>query len=322
MTSSSDLTSNGGSVDTARPTGSGRVLITGGTGFVGEALIPHLLAEGYECWILTRQASKAAENTDQLHYINALSQLSTPLPELVINLAGEGIADKRWTSHRKTQLMDSRIGVTQSLVEHYRQHEQCPKRVISGSAVGFYGNHDDELLNEAGRCHPGFAHDLCQAWEEEAEKFENLGAVVCCLRIGVVIGADGGIIKKLKPPFLLGAGGQIGTGRQWMSWIHRQDLVRLIIHVLEHETVHGSVNAVSPNPVTNSEFTRLFALQLGRPALLPMPSFVVKLMFGQMGDELLLGGQRVVPEQIVRSGFEFTYPELEAALQQSLESHK
>lgn len=312
--SSSADSSSGG-----RNTGRGSVLITGGTGFVGTTLVRQLLADGYQCWVLSRQTDGGVNAVPEAHYINALSSLPKALPALIINLAGEGIADRRWSNRRKHQLRDSRVGLTKSLVEHYRQQGQSPKRVISASAVGFYGNHEDGLLNEEGRCRPGFAHDLCQAWEEEAIKFEAMGAVVCCLRIGVVIGAGGGLVEKLRKPFLMGAGGQIGHGRQWMSWIHRQDLVRLIVYVLEHDTLHGPINAVTPNPVTNAEFTRLFASQLRRPAWLPMPAFVVKLMFGRMGEELLLGGQRVVPEQIVRSGFEFTYPELEPALKQSLQ---
>lgn len=297
-----------------------RVLITGGTGFIGSVLVRELLDAGYECWVLSRQPGGGAGASNKAHYVNSLSALPNPLPELIINLAGEGIADKRWSPRRKTELRNSRIGVTRHLVEFYRQRDQAPKRVISGSAVGFYGAHEDELLNEEGRSHPGFAYDLCKSWEEEAARFEELGSVVCCLRIGVVLGADGGMVERLKKPFSMGLGGQIGHGRQWMSWIHRQDLVRLVLFVLVHETLHGPINAVSPNPVTNMEFTSQFAVQLGKPALLPMPSVAVKLLFGQMGEELLLSGQRVVPEQIVRSGFEFSYPDLESALKQSLQS--
>lgn len=301
-------------------TAKGRVLITGGTGFIGRVLVSQLADAGYECWVLSRQPGGGAGATNKAHYVNSLTALPNPLPKLVINLAGEGISDKRWSSRRKAELKDSRIGLTRTLVEYYGQQDQAPKRVISGSAVGFYGAHDDELLNEEGRSHPGFAYDLCKGWEEEATRFVALGSVVCCLRIGVVLGADGGMVEKLKKPFTMGVGGQIGHGRQWMSWIHRQDLVRLILFVLEHETLHGPINAVSPNAVTNAEFTRQFATQLRRPALLPMPSMAVKLLFGQMGEELLLSGQRVVPEQIVRSGFEFSYPDLESALKQCLQT--
>ncbi|GAB3106799.1 TIGR01777 family protein [Aestuariicella hydrocarbonica] len=294
------------------------ILITGGTGFIGPELVRALLSKGYSCWVLSRQAGGGMRSVAGANYISHLEELPETLPSLIVNLAGEGIADKRWSATRKRRLYRSRINVTEALVGYYREAGQAPSRVVSGSAVGYYGSHGDEMLNEEGRCHPGFAHSLCRDWELAAEGFQQLGAVLCCARIGVVIGADGGIVSRLKKPFQMGLGGRLGSGRQWMSWIHRQDLVDLLIFLLEHTTLQGPFNATSPNPVTNAEFTQLFAEQVGRAARLPMPEPIVKLLFGQMGEELLLSGQRVMPENIVRSGFEFTYPTLNLALGEAL----
>ncbi len=294
------------------------VLVTGGTGFIGKSLVQHLLRSGYECWVLSRQSGGGSGSVEGAHYVQWLRELPEELPSLVINLSGENIAEHRWTPHRKIRLRNSRVALTLALVDHYRKSAQAPRRVISGSAVGYYGSHENELLNEEARCHPGFSHELCQQWEEAAQSFESLGASLCRLRIGVVIGAGGGVVARMHRPFQLGLGGVIGSGEQWISWIHRQDLINLILFLLEHETLQGPLNATSPNPVTNAQFTRVFAKLLHRPALFPLPAVVVRSLFGQMGEELLLSGQRVIPERLVRSGFEYVYPELSSALAEAL----
>lgn len=288
------------------------ILVTGGTGFIGQALCPALIRQGYSLCVLSRTPRVSSAD---IRYVNSLDEVETPIPPIVINLAGEGIADKRWSHQRKQTLYQSRVGVTESLVQLYSKHGVSPETVISGSAVGFYGAHRDEYLDEDDQFTPGFSHDLCQQWETAAEQFVD--SRVCRLRIGVVIG-EGGMIGRLKLPFSLGAGGRLGTGEQWFSWISRADLVQTILFLLAHGTLQGPINATSPFPVTNRDFTLALAAQLNRPALMPQPAWLVRLLFGQMGQELLLEGQRVLPERLRAAGFEFQQPHLNDALRHAL----
>ena len=291
-----------------------QILVTGGTGFIGRALLPALIGQGYHLHVLTRQAPTKLAAMPSVSYFHNFHQLPDPLPEKVINLSGLGIAQGRWTPRRKRELVASRCGVTDDLLKLYIDREQAPLQLISGSAVGYYGPHGDNLLSESTKAHTSFSHELCGQWETAAFNFEALGTRVCCLRMGVVLGAGGGALSKMTIPFNLGLGGVIGSGRQWMSWISMVDLISLILFCLKHETLQGPVNATAPYPVTNDEFTKTLAAHLGRPALLPIPELVAKLLFGQMGDELLLQGQRVIPEVAVAAGFTFKYPRLKGAL--------
>lgn len=292
-----------------------KVLVTGGTGFIGCPLVHRLVHLGFHVTVFTRNCPNARLRLPKsVRCINHLRQI----PEqddigVVINLAGEGIADKRWTARRREQLFASRIGVTEALARFFSTRA-APELLLSGSAIGFYGAQQDELLDERARHHVGFAHHLCYEWESAAQEFEALGTRVCCLRLGVVLGQGGGMLQRLLPPFRFGLGGRIGDGKQWLSWIHRDDLINALLFCLSHKTLSGPVNLTAPEPVRNAEFTRLLASALQRPALLPMPAWLVQLLFGDMGEELLLSGQRVVPGVLEASGFQFKYPGMQQAL--------
>ncbi|MYM62313.1 TIGR01777 family oxidoreductase [Pseudomaricurvus sp. HS19] len=298
------------------------ILLTGVTGFIGRELLPLLLATGYQCWVLTRHPPRSAGHRE-LFYFSDFEHLPEQLPASVINLAGEGIADRRWTGARKHQLTDSRVGVTDSLLRAYRDRNQSITRLLSGSAVGVYGCRKDSIPQAEHMLLPGvlphgheeeFGARLCAAWEQSALAAVTGGSEVCLLRIGPVLASDGGMIARLRLPFLLGMGGPIGSGTQWLSWIHRQDLCRAILFLLQAEHLPGCVNLVAPAAVTNLEFARALGKAWRRPAFMPLPGLAVRLLWGQMGTELLLGGQRVVPEVLQQAGFEFDFPQVTDAL--------
>jgi hypothetical protein len=232
----------------------------------------------------------------------------------VINLAGEGIGDRRWTDAVKQQLRDSRLLTTASLVEYFKRANQKPAVFISGSAIGVYGLHSDEKLDEQASGDDSFSSRLCRDWEAQAAEAEALGIRCCYLRTGVVLGKNGGALSKMLPPFKMALGGPMGSGQQWMSWVHMDDLVNAIVYALETPSINGPINGTAPNPVTNKAFSKALGSALNRPAVIPMPAFVLKLMMGEMAEELLLSGQRVVPAKLTRSGFEFKYPQLDDAL--------
>ena len=293
-----------------------RLLITGGSGFIGTRLVPVLIARGYEVMVLTRDPKKTARHfhhsvltTQQLDNLDKSEGF-----DVVINLAGQGITDKRWSQKIKHQLRDSRIITTQKLIHFLQNIEEKPELLISGSAIGYYGSQGDDLVDEQ---HPGdnsFASTLCSGWEHEAQQAEALGIRTCYLRTGIVLGKKGGALSKMLPAFKLGFGGVMGDGRQWMSWIHIDDLIGIILFVINHKTISGAVNSTAPKPVTNKDFTSILAQILKRPALLPMPDFVLRLMLGEMAEELLLSGQRVMPEKMLGAGYDFQYTELRDAL--------
>ena len=233
---------------------------------------------------------------------------------MVINLAGQGIADKRWTSDVKQQLIDSRINTTKALFDYVKEALVKPDVFISGSALGYYGLHeDDNKIDESGATDDSFSSKICQLWEAEAQKIEALGIRTCYLRTGIVLGKNGGALGKMLPPFKFGLGGPIGNGKQWMSWIHIEDIVGIIRYAIDNEQIKGPINGTAPEPVTNKIFSTTLGKVLRRPAFLPMPAFVMKLMFGQMAEELLLSGQRVVPDKISKAGYSFKFKNLESA---------
>ncbi|MGV8960472.1 MAG: TIGR01777 family oxidoreductase [Stenotrophomonas sp.] len=286
-----------------------QILITGGTGFIGRALCAQLQQSGHTLTVLTRHPTCAA-----LPGVRCISTLEDAGPiHAVVNLAGEPLADGRWSATRKQEFRDSRIGGTARLVQWMARQSQCPKVLISGSALGYYGTRDDTALDESAAPGDDFSAQLCRDWEAEAIKAETLGVRTCRVRTGVVLERDGGALAKMLPPFRLGAGGPMGDGRQWMSWVHRQDLVRLLQWLLETNTAYGAYNGTAPEPVRNADFARALGKALHRPALLPTPAFALKLAFGEM-SELLLTGQRVVPAHALAEGFKFNWPTLDAAL--------
>ncbi|WP_100640270.1 TIGR01777 family oxidoreductase [Marinobacter salexigens] len=293
-----------------------RVLITGGTGFIGGVLCSELLCRDYKLTVLSRQpADKVHSLCGQVDAINNLENLRSDAGyDAVINLAGEGIADKRWTAERKQTLRDSRIGLTNTLTEIINTWAKPPKVMVSGSAVGFYGDQGSARVTEDTAPHNEFTHQLCRDWENAALKLESSGVRICLSRTGIVVGPGGGFLQRMILPFKLGLGGRLGAGYQYMPWIHRDDVVAALIWMLETPDASGAYNVVSPSPITNREFTRCLASTLKRPAILPAPAPVLKIVLGSM-SHLLLTGQQAVPARLINSGFEFRYPTLTEALE-------
>ncbi len=289
-----------------------RVLITGGTGFVGHALCPRLAAAGHEIVILTRQTNARLPEGAQ-SAATRLDGLDAADFGGVINLAGAPIGDARWTESRKKLLLDSRVQTTARLVEWMGRARRPPPVLVSASAVGYYGEQGDRRIHEDTPPTPGFTHELCAAWEREAVKASALGVRVCVMRIGVVLDRGGGALAKMLPAFRMGVGGRLGDGRHYFPWIHRDDVAAIAQWLLENPQARGAYNAGAPNPVTNAEFTRALGKALGRPTVLPMPETALKLLFGEM-SELLLVSDRMLPRRLLDEGFEFKFPRLEAAL--------
>ena len=292
------------------------VLITGGTGFIGKVLCKRLLVEGHSLFILTRRPETV---TGQGKAISQLSELpesgDASRIDAVINLAGEPIANKRWSAKQKELIISSRLDTTRMLIDYFKEVTHSPSVFISGSAIGYYGTGvSNEELNEGAAGDDSFSSKLCQQWESKALEAQDLGIRTCLLRTGIVLGKDGGALSKMLLPFKLGLGGRIGCGDQWMPWIHVDDLVSIILHCIDNESLSGPVNGTAPSPVTNGAFSRELARALRRPALFPLPAFVVRLLMGEMGEELLLSGKKIVPEKLLHSGFNFHYDSLQAAL--------
>lgn len=291
-----------------------RLFITGGTGFVGSALCRSLVARGDDLTLLSRKVKTAQQRVGvTVAAVPSVADVSTKPVDAVINLAGLPIADRRWSESRKKELFASRIDLTNQLIDELAQQQTRPKLLISASAVGYYGDCGSRQLDEDSRPQQEYTHELCAAWEQAALRAEDLGIRVCIVRIGLVLGPGGGILKRMLTPFRLGLGGRLGSGEQWMSWVHRDDLVRIILYLLDHETLRGVFNATAPEPLRNRDFSLLLARQLRRPAVLPLPAPVLKLGLGEM-SRLLLTGQRVIPSRLLDAGFEFHYPEFKAAL--------
>jgi uncharacterized protein len=300
-----------------------RVLITGGTGFIGSALTRSLTGQGFEVTVLSRNPESVEKICGS--GINALNNLNQLKPEdtyqVIVNLAGAPIFDVRWSDARKQIIRDSRINLTKQLVEGIARMTVKPELLISGSAIGYYGDQGDTVLTEQSATRQDFSQQLCTDWENEAKKAEQFGVRVCLIRTGLVLAGGGGLLQRMLPPFRLGLGGQIGNGKQWMSWIHRQDWIAIVRLMIADSSMQGPYNATTPNPVTNSEFTRTLAHCLKRPALLPVPPWLLKILLGEM-SELVLGSQRVIPERLLAQGFRFQYTDLSSALNQALGGHQ
>ncbi len=289
------------------------ILITGATGFIGSALCSRLLKDKHNVVVLSRHP-EALEAP--LTAISNLKQLkSDTVFDVVINLAGEPIADKRWSDRQKQRISSSRLDTTQKLIAYFEAIEHKPKLFISGSAIGYYGiDESSDIVDETGSGDESFSSQLCQQWETTALQAEALGIRTCLLRTGIVLGKGGGVLRKMLPPFKMALGGKIGNGQQWMSWIHLDDLVGIILYCINHDDLKNAINGTSPNPVTNRAFTKALGQALKRPTVLPIPAFVVKLLMGQMGEELLLAGKKVLPTKMLDAGYQFQYQELEKAL--------
>jgi uncharacterized protein (TIGR01777 family) len=292
-----------------------KVLISGGSGLVGGALTGALRADGHTVRYLVRPGGKAAPGDVQWNPLSAL--VDVPAMEgfdAVVNLNGASIADGRWTSKRKTILRGSRVDSTRVLVDALSHLKQPPRVFVCASATGYYGNRGDEVLTETSGYGNDFLAMLCRAWEGEAARASSSGIRTVIARFGIVLSAEGGALSRMLTPFRLGAGGRLGSGRQWMSWIALEDAVKVLRAAIDDARWNGALNLVSPEPVRNSDFTRVLASVLHRPAICPAPAFALRLALGEMADALLLSSQRVLPECLRQYGYAFRYENLEAAL--------
>ncbi len=302
-----------------------KILVTGATGFIGRQVLLLMQEKGHEVVVLTRD-SKAEQAEFGIRLpIDCKSIAWDPAhgePPLeawqgvdaVVNLAGENIAGGRWTATRKAKLSQSRILSARHLVQAMRKLAAPPRVFVSASAIGIYGDRGSEMLEESSAPGSGTLADICRDWEKEVFKAVTSGIRTVALRMGIVFGKEGGAMKMMLPPFRLGLGGPLGSGSQWMSWIHVRDAAGLILHAIENEDLVGTVNAVSPNPVTNRDFTKVLAKELRRPAIFPVPASVLRLIFGEMAD-LLLGSQKVSANKACRS-YQYIYPQLDSALRE------
>jgi uncharacterized protein (TIGR01777 family) len=290
-----------------------KLLLTGGTGFIGGVLVEKLVQRGDSVVIYTRDTSHFG--SENIKYINSLDEIpEEEYFECFINLAGESMARGRWSDERKAALLDSRVGTTRALVALAQRLRRPPEVVLSASAIGYYGHHGDEFLSEDAPPCDGFSHKLCQAWENEARHFENLGTRVCLLRLGVVLAAAGGALEELTKTYRFGIGTWLGNGRQWLSWVHRDDVLAAMEFLLENEELAGAFNLTAPEPVTNKGFCLALRHHLRAIGCLPVPGLVLRLALGEMAGELLLNGQRVIPRRLQEAGFQFRYNSLTEAL--------
>lgn len=292
-----------------------RILLTGGTGLIGQALCRYWQQQGHELWVWSRQPQQVASLCSGARGIAQLQSLEASGPlDAVINLAGTPIAERIWSTERRHLLWRSRVELTRRLVDWMGQQTTPARVFISGSAVGWYGDRGEEWLTESSEPgHADFGSQLCVAWEQEAERARQWGVRVALLRTAPVLAPQGGMLARLLIPFRLGLGGRLGNGQQWMPWIHLSDQVALIDHLLHQNNCSGPFNACAPEPVRNIEFTQTLAHALHRPALLPVPAWALRLGLGEM-SVLLLGGQRLVPQRTQEAGFRWSYPDLSLAL--------
>ncbi|MBB3185444.1 hypothetical protein FHR95_003025 [Halomonas fontilapidosi] len=295
-----------------------RVLITGGSGFVGQRLCRRLKEAGHRPLVVSREPDQVRDRLPEECDIrrSVLDFVDTP-PDAIVNLAGEPIAARRWSDDQKERLIDSRVNITRDLVtlceQLHSSQGRTPRVMVSASAMGYYGDQGDREVTEETPPHDEFAHRLCKRWEEAALPARDFDVRVALLRIGLVLDLGGGSLEKMLPPFKLGLGGRFGDGKQFMPWIHREDLVRAILFLLERDDLEGPFNGSAPHPVTNAEFTRTLAKQLGRPAIFPVPAIVLETAFGEM-SRLLLTGADMRPARLLEAGFEFQFETLDAAL--------
>lgn len=296
-----------------------RIVIAGGSGFLGTALTAALLNDGHDVVILTRQSPPPRDDRRRTFVTwtpdGRAGSWSAALEsaDAVINLAGESIAAKRWSEEQKRRILDSRLLATRSLTTAIRQSSRPPGVLISGSAVGYYGDRGDETLTEASPPGRDFLADVTRAWEEAAAAVSDMSRVAL-IRTGIVLDRRAGALQKMLLPFRMFVGGPLGSGRQYMPWIHKTDWVRLVVWTLSHEGARGPLNATGPLPVTNAEFAKALGRALHRPSVMPAPAFALRLALGEMADALLLSGQRALPVRAADLGFSFRYGNIDEAL--------
>lgn len=297
------------------------ILITGGTGFLGSALVARLAGQGCSIYVMSRDADKVRRKFGQaIHAVTGIEQLPDAGEfKAVVNLAGAGIFDRRWSAARKLELRNSRIKLTEQLADWLVNSSAPPKVLVSGSAIGIYGDQGDNWLDENSESCADFAQRLCADWEAAALRAQNTTRV-CLIRTGLVLGVGGGLLQRMLLPFRMGFGGALGDGGQWMSWIHIEDWLSIVEAMINNDEMRGAYNAVAPNPATNREFSSTLAKVLQRPMLLPLPAGLLKILLGEMAA-LVLGSQRAAPQRLLVQDFRFQYPELEAALRQILDKN-
>jgi len=299
-----------------------KIIVTGSTGLVGRALVRSLLSEGHAVTRLVRGESQtfSAPGTTAVRWDPEWGTVEADALEGhdgAVHLAGESVAEGRWTEEKKRRIFESRVKGTHLLAETLAALKEKPRVLVSASATGFYGDRGEEVLREESASGADFLAEVCREWEKAALPASRAGVRVVHMRIGIVLSGEGGALEKMLTPFKMGVGGRVGSGRQYMSWIALEDLVGAIRHALADEQLRGPVNAVAPRAVTNEEFTKTLGGVLGRPTFLPVPAFALRLAFGEMAD-VLLGGQRVEPARLKESGYQFKYPNLEGALRAAL----
>jgi uncharacterized protein (TIGR01777 family) len=298
-----------------------KILISGSHGLVGTALMDSLKADGHDIFRLVRHypGSPSEIEWSPDRYSIALSQIEGF--DGVVHLAGESIAEGRWTDEKKKRIRESRVKGTRLLGDALANLTQQPKVMISASAVGYYGNRGDETLTEASSPGDDFLSEVCVEWEKATDLAKEKGIRTVNSRFGIILDKDGGALKKMLPPFKMGIGGRIGDGKQWMSWIALDDVVGAIKFALTNDLLQGPVNFVAPNPVRNAEFTKTLGRVLSRPTIFPIPAFGVRLAFGEMADALLLSSQKVQPARLEAVGYEFQYSNLNDALRRAIAEH-
>jgi uncharacterized protein (TIGR01777 family) len=298
-----------------------KIAVSGATGLVGSSLTPVLKAEGRDVWRLVRQGSTVGKdifwNPDQ----GTIDAAALEGVGAVVHLAGENIASGRWTAARKERIRQSRVKGTELIANTLAKLQKPPKVLVSASAIGYYGDRGATILSEDSPPGSGFLSDVCRAWESATQPAADKGIRVVNIRIGIVLSTRGGALQKMLTPFRMGAGGKIGSGGQYMSWVSLQDLCRAISHVLQKDSLRGAVNAVAPSPVSNAEFTGALASVLHRPALIPVPAFAARLAFGEMADALLLASTRVIPSRLQASDFVFEDSEIRHTLERIVNGH-
>jgi uncharacterized protein (TIGR01777 family) len=296
-----------------------KILITGASGMIGSSLIPFLADRRHNLGFLVRRPPKPGAG--EVFWNPSIRAIDAPSLEgfdAVIHLAGENLAAGRWTRERKQRILDSRVEGTELLARTLGALHHPPKLLISASAVGFYGDRGEEILDEESRTGAGFLAEVCRKWEQACGPASDLGFRLVVLRLGMVLSRTGGALPRMLPPFRCGLGGRIAAGRQYISWIALEDLREIIHFILANSSFHGVCNAVAPNPATNLEFTRTLGRALHRPTPFPIPASVIRLMFGEMGEQVLLASTRVVPGRLLAAGFRFGYPDLANAIQRIL----
>jgi uncharacterized protein (TIGR01777 family) len=296
-----------------------KILISGSTGLIGSQTSAFLEKEEHRVLRLVRRPPSADNEIAWNPASGTLDKAAIEGVDAVVHLAGESIASGRWTAEKKHRIRESRIQGTRLLAQSLAHLYDPPEVLVSVSAVGYYGDRGEETIDEKSGAGKGFLAELCREWEAATEPAAARGIRVVIPRLGMVLGAGGGALARMLPAFRLGIGGRIGSGRQYMSWISLSDLVGIIHYALTRESLQGPVNAVSPNPCTNSEFSRTLGRVLSRPTLFALPSFAARLAFGEMADEALLSSARVLPARLIESGYSFTFPELESALRHMLQ---